>query len=93
MTDEQKIMTALTTSPTIEMLYHLAQTMPDMSDSSDFKSALCGSAVQMCFALDNNKIHFADEDAEAQFYGLLAVAVDHGMNGKLKNSFKTHTLN
>ena len=84
--DEQQIMNALMTSPAIEMLYHIAQTMPDLSNP-DVKSILCASAVQMCFALDNNKIQFSDEDTAAQFYGLLAVSIDHGMNGKLKNSF------
>jgi hypothetical protein len=76
-------------SPTLERLFHLSQTLPcDVNKPDDLKTALVTCSVDLIDALDNGRIKFYRDKDAAVLYGLLVVAVDFGMGGRLRESFK-----
>lgn len=73
-------------SPTMGTLCQLAQGMPPSDTQDDLKTALASCSMPLIAALDNNRITFENDEDKAMFYGLLCVAIDGVMNGKLKQS-------
>ena len=79
-------------SPTLERLYHLAIGCPcDVNNPDDLKAAFSTCSIDLINALDNKRIHFDNSEDKALFYGLLTVAMDYVMDGKLKTAFKPVT--
>lgn len=89
-TAEQNLMM----SKTMERLWQLSQDSPtNVHSPEDLKVAFATCGVDLMNALDNDRIRFDKMEDKAIFYGLLTVAIDYVMDGRLKTSFKQATVN
>ena len=71
-------------SQTFHRLAQLAQGMPtDVNKPDDLKAALATCVFDVVAALDDDKIHFDNDENKAMLYGLLAVCADYVMGGRL----------
>ncbi len=81
-------------SPTLELLFKLAQTVPcDINNRDEVSVALATTGHEIILALDNGRIHFDSELDKAMLLGLLVVTTDYTLGGKLKTAFKQATMN
>ncbi len=81
-------------SPTLELLFKLAQSVPcNIHNPEEVSVALATTGNELILALDNGRIHFDSELDKAMLHGLLVVTTDYVMGGKLKTAFKEATMN
>jgi len=81
-------------SPTMDKVIQLAVGLPiDINNKVELKEALATSALSIIDALDNDRIDFEHGNDKAMLFGLLVVAMDIVLDGKLRTSVKLATIN
>lgn len=71
-------------SPTWHLLAGMADGIPlDVTKLEDLKTALTSCSLDLIFALDAGRIQFDRDEEKALFIGLLTVAVQTVLDGKL----------
>lgn len=91
MTEQEEIMAL---SAAFDRIGKITLTVPvDVLNKEELGSALIVCCTDLLAALDNGRIKFTNDYDELLFHGLLALAGDIVMEGKLKEVFGKVTLN
>lgn len=78
---------ALMMSPTVSRLVEMAQGMPlDINNADDLRACMATVSRSLIEALDNDRIQFTRDEDRAMFYGLMTVAFDLALDGRLKTA-------
>jgi hypothetical protein len=80
-------------SPTLERLALLAQNDCPLNamNPDDLRTGLASCGIPIIHALDNNRIHFDNAEDKAMFYGLMMMAIDYVMDGRLSTALQPAT--
>jgi hypothetical protein len=89
----EEIFKKLSESETMHQIQLMSQMMPiNIHNRDDLRSGfLVAAALCMIGAIDNGRVQFADAEAHALLVGLLTIAVDVAIDGRLRFS-KTRQL-
>lgn len=81
---EKEIKKKILSSETLGALMQMSQAMPiDVHNKAEMKTALASTVFEVVYAIDEGRITFADDPAQAYLYGLLIANLEWLMDGRL----------